>query len=236
MKKKQLVIKRTRQSFRVLKYIILGFISLILLYLIVSFILSRFSISGEDEENSTIEIYIVNTGVHTDFVLPKKNTIVNWDTIFPHENTKDKDTTLNFVAVGWGDRNFFLNTPTWDDLTLSTALNATFGLGSAALHINYYKEVPTNFEYKRIFISANQYRKLVDFILNNAVMEKNKPKVITPPHPEILQSNDAYYESPGSYGLFYTCNTFINQGLIASGKRAALWTPFAGGIFDQYEE
>ncbi|MFM7331368.1 MAG: DUF2459 domain-containing protein, partial [Brachymonas sp.] len=54
--------------------------------------------------------------------------------------------------MGWGDRNFFLNTPTWDDLTLSTALNATFGLGSAALHINYYKEVPTNFEYKRIFI------------------------------------------------------------------------------------
>jgi uncharacterized protein (TIGR02117 family) len=228
--------RKVRQAFRLLKYLFLGFVGIVLFYLIVAFVLSRFSIEGIEEENSTIEIAIVNTGVHTDFVLPKKNLVVNWDTLFPIENTLKKDTSLNFIAIGWGDRNFFLNTPTWDDLTVNTAVNAALGLGEAALHINYHQEIPTSHEHKRIYISENQYRKLVNYILENTVLQGNKPKKITPPIPSILQSNDTYYEAPGSYGLFYTCNTFVNQGLIASGKRAALWTPFAGGIFDHYEE
>ncbi|MBM3454806.1 MAG: DUF2459 domain-containing protein [Bacteroidetes bacterium] len=236
MNKKQLILIKVRQIFRVIKYIVLGFFSLVLFYFIVAFVLSRFSIQGVDEENSTIEIFIVNTGVHTDFFFPKRNSVVNWDTLFPILNTKEKDTSLNYVAIGWGDRNFFLNTPTWDDLTLSTALKASFGLGPAALHVNYHEDVPSNFEIKRIFLSKNQYRKLVDYTLKNAVTDGKKPVLIAPPYPEIMQSNDAYYESFGSYGLFYTCNTFVNQGLIACGKRGALWTPFSGGIFDQYED
>ena len=236
MVQKQLIKKRSKQSFRIVKYLVVGFFSLIIFYLILAFILSQFSLSGEDEKNSNIEIYIVNTGVHTDFILPKKNKLINWDTIYPIINTLVKDTSLSFIAIGWGDRNFFLNTPTWDDLTMSTALKATFGLGNAALHINYYEQVPTHFKYQKIMLSENQYYKLINYILENTTMKNNRPIQIVPAFPEILQNNDAYYESPGSYGLFYTCNTFINQGLIASGKRAALWTPFAGGIFHHYEE
>jgi len=233
---RQSVKKRTRQTARVIKYILLSFIGLVLLYLIAAFVLSRFSIEGINEANSPIEIVIVNSGVHTDFILPKNNSVVNWDTIFPIKNTLKKDSTLQYVSIGWGDRNFFLNTPTWDDLTFNTAINAALGLGEAALHVNYCSGIPINNEYKIIYVSEKQYKNLVIFILENAILENNKPRQIIPHMPETIQSNDAYYESPGSYGLFYTCNSFVNEGLIATGKRAALWTPFAGGIFDHYEE
>jgi hypothetical protein len=99
--------RKVRQAFRLLKYLFLGFVGIVLFYLIVAFVLSRFSIEGIEEENSTIEIAIVNTGVHTDFVLPKKNLVVNWDTLFPIENTLKKDTSLNFIAIGWVIETFF---------------------------------------------------------------------------------------------------------------------------------
>ena len=45
------------------------------------------------------------------------------------------------ISIGWGDKGFYLDTPTWAELKLSTALIAGFGLGNAALHITYYDEI-----------------------------------------------------------------------------------------------
>jgi hypothetical protein len=50
----------------------------------------------------------------------------------------------------------------------------------------------------------------------------------------VVSDNDAYYEAHMRYSLFHTCNTWINNGLKASQKKACLWTPTSGGIFYQY--
>ncbi|HXU27639.1 MAG TPA: DUF2459 domain-containing protein, partial [Bacteroidia bacterium] len=48
--------------------------------------------------------------------------------------------------------------------------------------------------------------------------------------------NDSFYEAVGVYGLFYTCNTWANNGLKYCGQKACLWTPFEKGIFYQYRK
>ena len=45
----------------------------------------------------------------------------------------------------------------------------------------------------------------------------------------------ALYEAKGKYSLFYTCNTWANDGLKSAGLKACYWTVFKGGIFDQYQ-
>ena len=220
---------------RILKYILAGFLALVLQYLIVSFMLSRIGISEEDDQSKDVTIHIVRTGVHTDFVLPIQNKIIDWDSIFPTAHTRSKDSTNTIISIGWGDKDFFLNTPDWEDLTFNTAINATFGLGQSALHIIHKKTISEDSESAKILLSYLQYQHLCSYILENTEMRDNKPILITPSNPSVLRDNDAYYESIGSYGMFYTCNTFINDGLSAAGKRNALWTPFAGGIFNHYE-
>ena len=222
-------------SLRVLKYVILGFFALILQYMIISFFMSRISI-GEEDESKDVEIYLVNTGVHTDFVVPIQNSIINWDTIFPIKHTLGKDSTCDKISIGWGDKNFFLNIKDWPDLTLPVALTATFGLGGSAIHVVHKKSISSDYQKTKIGLSFGQYKKLCDYIIDNLELKNNQPILIYPKDSSILTQDDAYYESKGSYGMFYTCNTFINNGLYASGKKSAFWTPFAGGIFYHYDD
>ena len=44
-----------------------------------------------------------------------------------------------YVAFGWGDRGFYLETPTWDDLKYSTVLKALFWHSPAVMHVSFYK-------------------------------------------------------------------------------------------------
>jgi hypothetical protein len=66
------------------------------------------------------EIYITTNGVHLDIVLPVENVepeFLSRLEILP--GTK-------YVSFGWGDKEFYINTPQWKDLTLKTAFKALF--------------------------------------------------------------------------------------------------------------
>ena len=49
------------------------FFSLLFLYFLAYFILARITVEGEKKSNPTIVVYLMNSGVHTDFVLPVEN-------------------------------------------------------------------------------------------------------------------------------------------------------------------
>lgn len=86
-----------------------------------------------------VDIFILSNGVHTDIVVPVKNESYDWSKQIKFEYTKAKDSTAKYIAMGWGDREFYLETPTWADLKVSTALKVTTGLSSSALHTTFYK-------------------------------------------------------------------------------------------------
>ena len=96
------------------------------------------------ENQKEIPIYILTNGVHTDIVLPVKNEHYYWTSQLKFEHTKSKDTTYQFVALGWGAKGFYLETPTWADLKVSTALRATSGLSSSTMHVTFYKNLKEN--------------------------------------------------------------------------------------------
>lgn len=221
---------------KILKVTLIGLSSiagLVLIYLGLAFVLSRISVNSEAKDKEEISIYILTNGVHTDLVLPVKNDVIDWSKIVKFDHTTGKDSTAELLAFGWGDKGFYLETPTWSDLKFSVAFKAAFGLSNAAIHATYYK-LPRRIEtWKEIKISKENYRKLTEFIL--ADFTKTEQGEIIP-----IQTNanygksDAFYEARGSYSLFHTCNTWANNGLKACNQKACLWTPFDKGIFYQY--
>lgn len=202
--------------------------------MLLAYILGRISV-GETEKlaNEKIEIYLMNNGVHTDLVLPIRNAQVDWTNYFPIENTKGKDSSANFFSVGWGDKGFYLETPSWSQLKVSTAFKAAFWLSSAAVHTTYYYELPKNQQKARIEISTKNYKKLIYYIKQSLMLKNGKPVFIQTN--AVYGSNDAFYEAVGSYSLFHTCNTWVNNALKSSDQKASLWTPFASGIFYHYQ-
>ncbi|WP_445716098.1 TIGR02117 family protein [Flavobacterium sp.] len=218
---------------KLLKYIAIFILSLFT-YLLIVTLLSFVSVNEDLVENQKeIPIYILTNGVHTDIVLPIKNEYHDWTSQLKFEHTKSKDTTYQYVALGWGDKGFYLETPTWADLKASTAVKAATGLSSSAMHVTFYKNLKENKSCKKIQISLENYKKMIAFI--NESFQIKSGEFLKIETNAVYGKHDVFYEANGSYSLFYTCNSWANQVLKAANQKAALWTISDSGIFRHYE-
>lgn len=212
------------------------FILFILCYLMGSFAASRIKVpSQKSREPRTVTIYILSNGVHTDIVTPVKNRIFDWKNYIRTEDPRKKDSLCNYLAFGWGDKGFYLNTPNWSELKTSTAFNAAFGLSSTAIHTTFYSEMKEGKNCIRLKITPSQYTRLVRYIYRS-FRKNDQGRFLFIPTNAVYGENDAFYEARGTYSLFQTCNSWANSALISCGQKAALWTAFPEGIFCHYED
>jgi len=222
---------------KLLKYFgrtLILFIAFCLVYLLSVYGLSRISIAEEPNALDEVTIYIKTNGVHTDIVVPTKSDLIDWSKEVKFSNIQSKDTTYQYLAMGWGDKGFYLETPTWAELKTSIAFKAATGLGSTAIHATYYRQMTIDSTCKKIEISKEQYTRLIDFINQSAQKDKNGHWINIKTTANYSQT-DAFYEANGSYSLFHTCNTWANNALKSSGQKHCYWTPVDTGIFLNYE-
>lgn len=216
---------------------ILGiFFFLIVLYLISAFALSSIPVNSDFKqcEKDAVEIHILTNGVHTDLVLPFKNQYMDWSKLVNPSYTKSGNPSPLNVAFGWGDKGFYLQTQTWNDLKFSTAFNALFYLSSSAMHVTFYNRLQEDESCRKICISKEHYLKLVNYISESLSTDSlGIPQQITGAS---YWYNDSFYEAKGKYSLFFTCNTWANNGLKTADLKACFWTPFDIGIFKMYNE
>lgn len=222
---------------KIFKYILFSIITLIVLvgiYLLTERILSRISVNeSETSEPKNITMYVMSNDVHTDLVFPTKNEFIDWTNLFPFENNLGKKTHFKYIAIGWGDKGFYLNTPEWKDLKVSTALVAATGIGETALHVTYYNNIKLDDLTKPIEISENQYLALIKYIENSIEFGSNgKPQLIETTAQ--YGQNDAFYEAHRSYSIFFTCNSWTNDALKSAGIKASKWVAFDKGILYQH--
>jgi uncharacterized protein (TIGR02117 family) len=206
----------------------------IVLYGFAAFTFSKIPINSElTHDENDVAIYVKTNGVHTDIVVPVRNEIKDWTNEIKGENTKGKDSCMAYIAFGWGDKGFYLNTPRWSDLRYSTAFNAAFGLGESAMHATFFKNMSENKDCIRLGISKENYKRLVAYIEDSFQLDANQmPTFISTTAYGI---NDSFYEAKGCYTLFYTCNTWVNNALKSANQKAALWTVTDTGIFCHYQ-
>lgn len=223
-----------KKAFRIILKFVLVLLAFLLVYAIAIFFTSIISVNDTDEiEDKNIPIYILSNGVHTDIVVPLKNKIKDWSNEISYLDTKAKDSTKNLLAFGWGDKGFYLDTPTWADLKFSTAVKAVTGISTSAMHVTFYGNLKENENCKQLLISESQYKKMIQYIENSFQLDSSNKIQRIGTHS--YGKNDIFYEAKGSYNLFYTCNTWANQALKKSNQKAALWTVLDKGIFYHYE-
>lgn len=212
--------------------IILG---IIVVYALLGYLLPFIEVPAKDDgEKKEIPIYIYTNGVHTDIVMPVKNELHDWSTKIPFNNTKSRRSDYQFVGIGWGDKGFYLDTPTWADLKFSTAFNAAFWLSESAMHCSYYTKMTVADDCKMMMISKSQYKDLVKFVDEKFDKDSNGNYILIPTD-AVYSDNDAFYDAKGKYSFLNTCNTWANDALKAAGQKAAFWTPSDYGIFLHYK-
>ena len=205
---------------------LIGFIITIpVLYVLIALLLGAIGTNKLIEKDKAKHIIYLNTnGVHLDIVLPK-NTI----------NTKLLDGLVHkssdkYFAFGWGEENFYLNTPTWDDLKLKTAIKALFHENSTLIHTTRYPYKQS--DWVAIYINEEQLKKLNEYIVNSFQL-KNTHKIHLKDKGYFY--NDDFYKAVGSYSCFRTCNTWVNKGLQQSGIKSCYWTPFDFQLLNKHK-
>lgn len=223
------ILKRTA---KVLLYIVLFLGIYALAGLLIPFI--AVNKNKDYRSPNDLIIYIMSNGVHTDIVMPVKTDEMDWTQYIDYAHTDLKDTSYSYVGMGWGDKGFYLQTPTWADLKFSTAFKAMTGLSSSAIHTTFYKNIVPDSSTVAINISRKDYKDLTKFITKSFDLDDKGSTIHIPSVNDGYGDMDAFYEAKGSYNLFYTCNTWSNNALKAAHQKAALWTLLDKGIFRHY--
>ena len=209
---------------------ILGLVELFIGFLTGYFFLfamGGFLAVGALKSEGDLTIYVKTNGVHTDICLPVSTAYFDWKKVIP---VKDFPSNKKFayVAIGWGDKGFFLDTPEWSDLTFSTAFNATFLNSPTAMHVSYLENEPlVSKGSARVHIDAAGYEKLIDFVSGSFKMD-NESVILIPDRG--YWSNDNFYEANGNYHLFNTCNRWTNKALKIVGVRTGWFALSSEGI------
>ena len=188
----------------------------------------------ESESGGDVTLYLHSNGAHADIVMPLADETYDWRTIAPPENTAggQNGAAYRHIALGWGERNFYLNTPRWRDLTAATAVRALSGANQTLIHTVYYTAPPAEGAHAvRFTVSRRQYRRLAANLA--AHFKRQNGRTLPVPNARYT-ADDAFYEAEGRYHLFNTCNSWLNRRLAESGLRSVAWTPFAAPLLDAY--
>jgi uncharacterized protein (TIGR02117 family) len=219
--------RRQRMIKRWLKRIaltLLGFVALVGLYVATAFALVLWPANAKPANalgEEAVQAWVLSNGVHTDLVFPIRSATIDWQQIFPLADFKAVPADAEFIAIGWGDREFYLNTPTWADLTAARAFGALSGGNRALMHVSYLQRGQLGRGAYKLPLSQSQYAQLIGYV--RAALPSGRATPIAGAH---YDNQDAFYEAEGGYNLFETCNTWTGRGLRQAGVTASRWTPF----------
>ena len=180
------------------------------------------------QSHDGIPIFVRTNGVHAELILPSRSAAADWTAEFPARHMRSLAAPTEWIAFGWGDRNFMINTPTWSALHPTTAIVALSGLGDGAMHVEYI-ETPAAYKSREIRVSPAEYEKLVTYVRASFVRDTDG-SVRQIDAPGYFES-DAFYEAVPSYTFWYTCNEWTRRALAEAGIRTAVWAPFDTAIF-----
>ncbi|MFB2837666.1 DUF2459 domain-containing protein [Floridanema evergladense] len=173
-------------------------------------------------------VCIINDGMHVNIVLPVRNNLVDWQE-FINVSAIGKDATANYkyLTFGWGDRDFYIQTPTLAEFNLITAAKALFLPTPSTILVQGFADIPRNPELKCAKVTKTDYLQLTQFIQNTFQFNsQNQPIRIA----NGFLSSSGFYAANGSYSILKTCNNWAAEALQQAGIDTPLWAGLSSAV------
>lgn len=198
--------------------------ALLLLYAAAGLIGGALPVNADRRPPSRgIMVFVESNGVHTGIVVPKVAAGIDWRDMARPEHLADPRYGAHpYLSFGWGDRAFYLETPTWGDVKPSTVLAAAFGSGDTLVHLDHLPRPAPTDDVRALLLSPTEYHRLAAFIRATVA---DRPRR----HPG-YGPYDAFYTGRGRYSVARTCNSWTGEALAHAGVRVGRWTPFPATV------
>ena len=207
-----------RLLLKCIRFLLYGVLGICLIYCIGLIPVNN----GFEPAAEGVQIFLVSNPVHADVIVPVMTAEHTWAEDFADAKFGYDVSDRTHIAMGWGDKGFFLRTKTWDDFKLATAANALFMPSDCCVHVAYVNPAAYS-DRVGVTISSQQYRSLVEYMENTLKLDEAGLPIQIPG--EAYGINDAFFEAKGNYHMFNTCNSWVGRGLKTAGVKVPMWTP-----------
>jgi uncharacterized protein (TIGR02117 family) len=222
--------RHAKRSLKIATGIGAGLLAIPILYLFLAFVLALVPANaGWKEPKQGVTIFVRTNGVHTWIMVPKVGPDMDWRPFVPGAHLRDPRWGAgDHVAFGYGNRTFYLETPTWGDLTMKNAFLAAFGSGRSLMHAEHDHAPIPNDHQRPIVLTREQYRRLSAFL--RAGFQRDGDGRTMPLIGRGYGQSDMFYEAVGPYNAVLTCNEWTGRALRHAGVRTGVWTPLSWSI------
>ena len=166
-----------------------------------------------------VTVFVESNGVHVGLIVPKVAAGIDWRTVAPAGDLADpRYGAYDHLAIGWGERGFFLGTPTWADVRPGPILHAAFGSDATLVHVEHVPGPTPSADIRAIVLRPDEYRRLAAFI-RASIAERGTRHAG-------YGDYDVFYQARGHYDAVHDCNAWVGDALRAAGVRIGWWTPF----------
>ena len=200
------------------------------LYFLFAAILGSIPANGSwTEPEDGVTVFLRTNGVHTWIMVPKVTPEMDWRPVLPGAHLADPRWGAgDHVAIGYGNRTFYLETPTWGDLTMKNAFLAAFGQGRSLVHADHDHRPVANEWQRPLTLRREEYARLVEFMKRTFQYDAAGRPI--PVLGRGYGRSDIFYEADGPYSALFTCNSWTGAALRHAGVRTGLWTPLSQSI------
>ena len=187
-------------------------------------------------EACAVTIYVSGDRFHANLTLPVKTDHFDWrQQLNLTELGQQQRRDYRYLSFGWGDRQFYLNTPELKDLKLTTTLRAFLIPTNTTMHVQGHHQLPqsnSGYQVQAVQLSQSNYEQLTAHVLASFARDTAK-------RPILLQKSHRYtgtfYIGVGRYGFWQTCNDWLAQGLRIANSPTPIWSGLAGSIFQHLD-
>ncbi|MDX2239337.1 MAG: DUF2459 domain-containing protein [Leptolyngbyaceae cyanobacterium bins.302] len=178
-------------------------------------------------------VYVSSDGFHTNFFIPVETAAFNWRTHLNLDQIANRPSQdYRYLQFGWGDRIFYVETPSWAEVKPSNALRALFyWQNESALFLKGHPTLPQfpNEQMKCIKLDQADYLALMQFIQGSFQGSSTQPQRLASGQDQA----SGFFAATGNYSVLNTCNSWTANGLRAANANTPLWAGLAQPVMQQ---
>ncbi|MEM9837266.1 MAG: DUF2459 domain-containing protein [Bacteroidota bacterium] len=212
---------------------IFGWVMLSLAVITLTYLLaSRYLpliVVGKDRRDiiPTRMAYLHGNGVHIDFIFAREDVPKHLLDRLPIS------TDTKYVAFGWGDYGFYLETPTWEELSPYVAFRAFFLSSPTLMHVINYPEVDE--VWRQLPLNEQEMESLLRYVEAGFYVNPTTSTFVELPGTGYWE-HDFFFRANGTYLFAHTCNTWVNNGLKGAGIKTGIWSSNEPGVMRHFPE
>lgn len=175
-----------------------------------------------DDAPKSRRILVLSNPIHTDIAVPLDDAVLRTFGFLLDDGMPLDAPEVKYLVFGRGSREFYIATPTWDQLKPMPLLKG-LTLDRAAMHIDVAGPIPESHpEVNGFDVAEREFGAMLAFIRDSFYEDSAGPLII----PGVGYGRfDKFYEADGTFTALLGCNTWTARALREAGITTGVWNP-----------